>query len=1107
MQQAAAVATDDACGAADAQAAAAAAAAAVAASLPVEGTPQNDCSGVSEKASSRIPTTRAERKADLEALTASNVRQWLDQFCSTAADVVYTLTPYQQQPQLLDSHLPQLVEVLIVPVRHHLPLLTSQIQREQQQQQSSSGSESGWAASTASCCLRVLLHLIYVFCKVRGVKAVRALLPQEPELLEQVYSALAALQQQEQQDREQLEQRDAHAYAQADDDAEAVSPPPADDDAEAVSPPQADDDAEAVSPPQDDDDAEAVSPPPADDDAEAVSPPPADDDAEAVSPPPADDDAEAVSPPQDDDDTQAVPQAAAAAVQSADEEALVVVSTVCASLPLWSSVYALFAWISLLALAPFNLHSLDSNDTSDRQAATGQAHKQQQEESEQQEEERQLEIAGSADAPLSLRLLQLAIVSLSRSSKAGDAAALLLQSLFVRPDIHDQQQLLLRTFLKYCEKTLLRTPQQQQDFKQEHSQQERETSLFGAEQTNEDVGGRLLSRLQRLVLQSDAAQQQLDASALYRKHQVSCASLLAVCCAVMAPFPQGTQPVPLYAASGSAVIADANELWVQMSVPERSKVDKVPCSKGSASSPLLTTSPSAANAAVSHPDPQIRKLAAAAVARIAPHAAPYAVTVLLPQQLQRLQKATAPLEELHGALLLLTSLVRSLRAADVDGGGEAKSAAMASAGEAASAVRQTADSAQAAAGIVDGALQTQVRNSIVTFEQQRPYRRRGGDLLREASCAFIASIAVSSSWGFRRATCSRYLDSCYESLKSFSPAVQLAAAEGIRALLRHRMQPEQAHQQVLPKLLQLLEEPQQHVAARSGCLLALAALPSERLHVLAACTGRAGTSSQPVSALGTFAWPASWIWHRVLYEVAYEMTALPSIEQLSALPPVGEQHVSKEAIPTFENHFERSFAEGGTAALHRTHKAAIALRLQVFCDARMQEQQPEEQRPQAFAVSQDDAETYAALIAAALRAAHQEVQDSMEEVQVQKIQREHRLHAGAEFAIGGHAEFQRKLREAAPTACSVLLQNSLLSIQDMPRLIPPLQRLVNVPRGRSGARGTRDFDLLRRTCILAVSLAACKPSSIGPPQDPDAAAAVKAQRIAACLAVYFLVHP
>ncbi|XP_026194511.1 ras-interacting protein RIP3-like [Cyclospora cayetanensis] len=393
MQQAAAVATDDACGAADAQAAAAAAAAAVAASLPVEGTPQNDCSGVSEKASSRIPTTRAERKADLEALTASNVRQWLDQFCSTAADVVYTLTPYQQQPQLLDSHLPQLVEVLIVPVRHHLPLLTSQIQREQQQQQSSSGSESGWAASTASCCLRVLLHLIYVFCKVRGVKAVRALLPQEPELLEQVYSALAALQQQEQEQQQQQQQ-------------------------------------------------------------------------------------------------------------------------------------------------------------------------QQTQEQQQQQQQREL--------PLSIILLEY------------------------------------------------------------------------------------------------------------------------LCCRVYR-----------------------------------------------------------------HPDPQIRKLAAAAVARIAPHAAPYAVTVRFRSRSHRqnrvfktqclyiaFQKGSF---ELFAAQRRRRFEARSLRAADVDGGGEAKSAAMASAGEAASAVRQTADSAQAAAGIVDGALQTQVRNSIVTFEQQRPYRRRGGDLLREASCAFIASIGTAAA--------------------------------------------------------------------------------------------------------------------------------------------------------------------------------------------------------------------------------------------------------------------------------------------------------------------------------------------------------------------------
>lgn len=94
-----------------------------------------------------------------------------------------------------------------------------------------------------------------------------------------------------------------------------------------------------------------------------------------------------------------------------------------------------------------------------------------------------------------------------------------------------------------------------------------------------------------------------------------------------------------------------------------------------------------------------------------------------------------------------------------------------------------------------------------------------------ASGAYV-SAAANSSWAFRSATCNRYLDSCFDSLKSFATSVQYAAAESIRALLLHRMLPQEVLQQILPKLLLLLEQQQQNVAARSGFLLALAALPA-----------------------------------------------------------------------------------------------------------------------------------------------------------------------------------------------------------------------------------------------------------------------------------------
>lgn len=54
-------------------------------------------------------------------------------------------------------------------------------------------------------------------------------------------------------------------------------------------------------------------------------------------------------------------------------------------------------------------------------------------------------------------------------------------------------------------------------------------------------------------------------------------------------------------------------------------------------------------------------------------------------------------------------------------------------------------------------------------------------------------------------------------------------------------------------------------------------------------------------------------------------------QRLTFLPAV-QQHVSN-ATESKSNILEKSFAEGGVAALHRTHKAAVSLRLQVFCDA------------------------------------------------------------------------------------------------------------------------------------------------------------------------------
>lgn len=139
--------------------------------------------------------------------------------------------------------------------------------------------------------------------------------------------------------------------------------------------------------------------------------------------------------------------------------------------------------------------------------------------------------------------------------------------------------------------------------------------------------------------------------------------------------------------------------------------------------------------------------------------------VLLPMQLQRLQAVDRPLEELHGSFLLLASLTRALKAAvgeepeSLASGAAAGATLKAEPGLAtparaearevvstAAATPETRDAATiaatAAGGVVDDSMQTRVRNSLVLFEHHRPYRRRGGDLLREAACAFISSIGM-----------------------------------------------------------------------------------------------------------------------------------------------------------------------------------------------------------------------------------------------------------------------------------------------------------------------------------------------------------------------------
>ena len=316
-QQAAALALEDASIEKTESAAAAAAEATTAAARPATSSPVTaSCSsqqgnGSAAPAAAAAAAAAAAKAAEGEQLTVFSVDVWLRRFCSIAAEVVYTLERYQEQPQLLDPYLPQQLEVLVQPVRRHLLLLA-------QEQQQLKRIRCKWAAAVSCCCLRMLLHLVYVHCKVRGTKAIRSLLPQEPELLEQVLAAAAALQQQQQQQQQQYQEQEEEQQQ-----------------------PQSNDNSCAGAA----------------------------------------------------QDAKATAAAAAARAEAA-------AAAVCRdSAPLWSSIFTLFAWLSLLVLAPFSLLSLDSNSNTNQQQQQqqpleqNQQQQQQEEQQQQREEEQQLKLA------------------------------------------------------------------------------------------------------------------------------------------------------------------------------------------------------------------------------------------------------------------------------------------------------------------------------------------------------------------------------------------------------------------------------------------------------------------------------------------------------------------------------------------------------------------------------------------------------------------------------------------------------------------------------------------------------------------------------------------
>lgn len=160
---------------------------------------------------------RAEGKIGA-ALSSGGVGLWLRRFCGCASGVSRTLEFYLEQPALLDAHLRDLVASVAVPLRRHLRLFLPQTQQRDAQSPvaasasvaaapsdgaSSNGVVFSWQLCVARCCVQVLLHVVYVLCKVVGAASVRSLLPQEPMLLHLLLDCL------EEQVRRDLEPCDA----------------------------------------------------------------------------------------------------------------------------------------------------------------------------------------------------------------------------------------------------------------------------------------------------------------------------------------------------------------------------------------------------------------------------------------------------------------------------------------------------------------------------------------------------------------------------------------------------------------------------------------------------------------------------------------------------------------------------------------------------------------------------------------------------------------------------------------------------------------------------------------------------------------------------------
>ncbi|KAF4701499.1 hypothetical protein FOZ62_000378, partial [Perkinsus olseni] len=126
---------------------------------------------------------------------------------------------------------------------------------------------------------------------------------------------------------------------------------------------------------------------------------------------------------------------------------------------------------------------------------------------------------------------------------------------------------------------------------------------------------------------------------------------------------------------------------------------------------------------------------------------------------------------------------------------------------------------------------TLIRNVVPKLEKARLYRGRGGEMIRAAACSLVQAVFYARSCiPLKPNTIPRYIQSINSSIRHFTAAVQIAAAEALMALVVCR--PGEATDDEITKAeadyVKKLEVTDENVAARRGYLLALAVLTRAR---------------------------------------------------------------------------------------------------------------------------------------------------------------------------------------------------------------------------------------------------------------------------------------